>query len=169
MKYIDTSVILAALDPLDPKQKPAREILERNEDKVISELVILELASVLTRREILKKLKRKLGLREELILPTVLLYLMKRFKLCYGKANGHLKIPELGELYTPIATAISISQKLRLKTLDLLHVAYAKVLKIRGESIDTLITADEDLANKVIKELDIRVEVLKKNISQKGL
>jgi len=50
-----------------------------------------------------------------------------------------------------------------------LHVAYAKVLKIRGESIDTLTTADEDLANKVMKELDIRVEVLKKNISQKGL
>ena len=64
---IDTSVILAALDPLDPKQKPAREILERNEDKAISELVILELASVLTRREISRKLKRKLGLREELI------------------------------------------------------------------------------------------------------
>jgi predicted nucleic acid-binding protein len=65
MNYIDTSVIVAALDPLNQRQKSAKEILEK-EDKVISELVLAELASILNRKETLSELIVKLGLRKEL-------------------------------------------------------------------------------------------------------
>ncbi len=48
--YVDTSVIVAALDLTDPGRKKARKTLEANGSKVVSELVIAELASVLLDR-----------------------------------------------------------------------------------------------------------------------
>lgn len=45
MIYVDTSVIVAALDPMDPRRDEARKTLETHEDKVVSELVVTELAS----------------------------------------------------------------------------------------------------------------------------
>ena len=48
MKYIDTSVIVSALDPTDPSSVNSVEALKRPE-KIISELVITELSSVLSR------------------------------------------------------------------------------------------------------------------------
>ncbi len=63
MSYIDTSVIVAALDPLDPRQNSARETLEKEEYKIVSELVIAELASVLSRREeLVSSIADQLGL-----------------------------------------------------------------------------------------------------------
>lgn len=163
MNYIDTSVIVAALDPTDPRQKSAKTILEEERDKAISEIVLAELSSVLARREFLLDLKEKLDLREELIVPSLLLYLIKRFNLWYGKVNGYTKIPMLGELYSPISMAINLSANLKLKTLDLLHVAYAKLLKDKGKVIDTLITVDEEFKNveRTIEDmLDMKVRFL---------
>lgn len=48
MKYIDTSVIVSALDPTDPSSVNFMEALKRPE-KIISEVVITELSSVLSR------------------------------------------------------------------------------------------------------------------------
>jgi predicted nucleic acid-binding protein len=50
MSYVDTSIIVAALDYLDPRRELALEILEKKEDKKISELVLVELVSILSRR-----------------------------------------------------------------------------------------------------------------------
>ena len=164
MSYIDTSVIIAALDPLDPRQRSARIVLEDEERiKVVSELVLMELASVLVRRELLLELKARLDLREELVLPTVLLYLIKRFKLGYERVDGHTKIPVLGELYSPMAVALNLLTKLKLRTLDSLHVAYSKLLKDKGKEIDSLITVDEEfksIIGKIKEILDIRVRIL---------
>ena len=164
MSYIDTSVIIAALDPLDPRQRSARIVLEDEERvKVVSELVLMELASVLVRRELLLELKARLDLREELVLPTVLLYLIKRFKLGYERVDGHTKIPVLGELYSPMAVALNLLTKLKLRTLDSLHVAYSKLLKDKGKEIDSLITVDEQfksIVGKIKEILDIRVRIL---------
>jgi len=164
VSYIDTSVIVAALDPLDPRQRSARIVLEDEERvKVVSELVLMELASVLVRRELLLELKARLDLREELVLPTVLLYLIKRFKLGYERVDGHTKIPVLGELYSPMAVALNLLTKLKLRTLDSLHVAYSKLLKDKGKEIDSLITVDEQfksIVGKIKEILDIRVRIL---------
>ena len=164
MSYIDTSVIVAALDPLDPRQRSARIVLDDEERvKVISELVLTELASILVRRELLFELKARLDLREELVLPTVLLYLIKRFKLGYERVDGHTKIPVLGELYSPMAVALNLFTKLKLRTLDSLHVAYSKLLKDKGKEIDSLITVDEEfksIVGKIKEILDIRVRIL---------
>lgn len=50
LKYIDTSVIVSALDPTDPSSISSIEALKRAE-KIISELVTTELSPVLSRNK----------------------------------------------------------------------------------------------------------------------
>ena len=145
MSYVDTSVIVAALDPLDPRSGEARRLLEREEGKVVSELVLAELASVIARREeLVSGVAGELGLSAEEAVIAMLLYILKRFNLRYRSAEGSTRLPLLGRIYRPIATAIELSKPLRLETLDLLHVAYAKILRDNGEPIQKLLTADRD-------------------------
>ena len=145
MSYIDTSIIVAALDPTDYRSKDALKILEEEKHKIISELTLLELASVLSsRRELVSNLADKLGLDIEITISAILLYLMKRFNLRHRGFERLTKIMPLGRIYNPLATAIELSPKLRLKTLDLLHIAYVKLLKDEGEPVYKLITADAD-------------------------
>ncbi|MEM3945504.1 MAG: hypothetical protein QW054_03525, partial [Candidatus Micrarchaeia archaeon] len=75
------------------------------------------------------------------------------------------KVPKFDSVYFPIATAITISRRLRLKTLDLLHIAYIRLLKERGRALNTLITADEDFNNISDEEkasLEIKIRLLKR-------
>jgi predicted nucleic acid-binding protein len=164
MSYVDTSIIVAALDKLDPRQKLAQEVLEKEENKKISELVLAELASILSRKEsMLLEISRKIKVREELIVPAAILYIMKRFKLSYKSINGYKRISIVGNLYSPFATAVDISPKFRLKTLDLLHLAYAKTLIEQGEEINELITVDNDFEREreaIKQELNVKVKAL---------
>jgi len=153
MSYIDTSIIVVALDPTDPRRQHAIAILEKEEHKIISELVLAELASVLSRREeLISDLASKLGLSKELTIIAILLYILKRFNLRYRAPTVRAKALPFGKMYTPIAIATELSTTLKLKTLDLLHVAYVKLLKEENEPIHTLITADKDFKS-VEKEL----------------
>jgi len=54
MSYVDTSAIVAALDLQDPRHRDVRNLLEEEKDKVVSELVLAELASMVVRREEVK-------------------------------------------------------------------------------------------------------------------
>ncbi len=137
--------------------------MENRENKKISELVLTELASVLAKRdEMLLELSRKIDVRRELTLPVVILYIMKRFKLNYRKVDGFKRIFAIGNLYSPLATAIDVSPRFKLKTLDLLHLSYVKTLIEQGEEINELITVDEDFEK--MKELitqELNVKTLK--------
>ncbi len=160
MSYIDTSVIVAALDPSDRRRDQARQILEGREEKFISELVLAELSSVLARRKELKKLASELGVREDLVLPAILIYLIKRFGLIYKKVNGFVRLPAIGGLYSPMAFAVTWSTKLRLRTLDMIHLAYVKIMKEEGLSVRNIVTADEEFQKaKGITKKKISVEV----------
>jgi predicted nucleic acid-binding protein len=67
----------------------------------------------------------------------------------------------IDDLYSPFATAIDISSKFKLKTLDLLHLAYLKTLKEQGEEIRKIITADYDFEREkeaIMRELNINVK-----------
>ena len=60
---MDTSIIIAALDPRDPRRKKALKILGDSKPKIISELTIVELASVLARRrEVIAALANRLSI-----------------------------------------------------------------------------------------------------------
>jgi len=73
---------------------------------------------------------------------AILLYLLKRFNLRYRSTQGYTRLPLVGRVHRPIATAIELSPLLALRTLDLLHAAYAKLIKEEGEPIQRLVTAD---------------------------
>jgi len=160
MSYIDTSVIVAALDPSDRRRDRAKMVLEGRGDKFISELVLAELSSVLARREELKELASELGIREDLVLPAILIYLIKRFSLIYMKVNGLVRLPAIGELYSPMAFAVTWSTKLKLRTLDMFHLAYVKIMKDEGSSVRSIVTADKEFqkAEEIMKK-EIGVEV----------
>jgi len=164
LSYIDTSVIVAALDPLDPRQKQARSILEEEGEKVISELMLVELASIVTRREeLVTSIANKLGLSKEEAIIAIILYLLKRFNLKYKKVHNGTRLPLLGEVYKPIAVAVQLSPKLKMRTLDLLHIAYVKLIKDKEEPIQKLVTADKDFekARETLKkELDINLHII---------
>ena len=125
----------------------------------MSELVLTELASILSRREeMLLELSRKLKVKEELIVPIVILYILRKFKLSYRRVDGYRRIFMIDNLYPPFATAMDISSKFKLKILDLLHLAYIKTLMEQGEEINELITVDYDFEREreaIKRELNI--------------
>jgi len=103
--YVDTSVIVAALDPTDPRREEARKALELHDNKIVSELVIAELASVLARQhKVLISIKDKHGLDDHMMASmTIILYILKRFNLKYISVRGFSRTL-FGKLYNPMTT-----------------------------------------------------------------
>ncbi|RLI25869.1 PIN domain nuclease [Candidatus Bathyarchaeota archaeon] len=163
MSYVDTSVIVLALDRLDPRCSLAKAALKRAGDKVVSELVLVELSAVLARKGLTKLFAEKLGVNRRLIASTLILYLLRRFGLRVRAVDGLIRIPMLGDMSQPMAEALNLSERFRLRTLDLLHLAYVKLLKEMGERIDVLMTADEELkkmAKEIEEELGVTVQFI---------
>lgn len=165
MSYVDTSIIVLALDPLDPRSDNAKKRLEMNEYKIVSELVLAELSSVIARRkEMLNELGKELKADETKLAYAIVLYILRRFNLIYRPLSSlRPSFPSLGKVYKPILLAIELSTLLRLKTLDLMHIAYIKALKEEGEPISVLLTGDKDFKNaelQLMKNLKIKVELV---------
>ena len=163
MSYVDTSVIVLALDRLDPRCSLAKAALKRAGDKVVSELVLVELSAVLARKGLTKLFAEKLGVNRRLIASTLILYLLRRFGLRVRAVEGLIRIPMLGDMSQPMAETLNLSERFRLRTLDLLHLAYVKLLREMGERIDILMTADEELkkmAKEIEEELGVTVQFI---------
>ena len=164
MSYVDTSIIVAALDPSDSRSGDATKILEEETYKVISELTILELASVLSRKwKLLSDIADRLGLDRGLTIIAIILYLIRRFNLRYRGIKTQSKTTPLGRVYKPIADAVEIASTLNLRTLDLLHISYIKLLREEDEPIHKLITADKDfraVKDYLEKNLGIHLSIL---------
>jgi len=143
--YTDTSVVVAALDPSDPRCEKARSLLEDGGYRVVSELTLVELASAIARRgELLSSLASAIGAEEEVALSAALLYLLKRFGLRYRAVEHRSSLTACGRAGVVAATALSLASSLKLRALDLLHAAYAKLLKEQGEPISAIETADRE-------------------------
>jgi predicted nucleic acid-binding protein len=140
------------------------ELLEKLGEKRVSEIVLAELVSIVSRRRnVLHKTLRRIGVREELLVPVVLLYVLKRFGLEYRIIDGRKNIYPLGDFYLPLALAIELSSKVRPKTLDLLHLAYIAALEEQGEEIHELVTVDDDFKGEeeaIKRELKIQIKTI---------
>jgi predicted nucleic acid-binding protein len=82
--------------------------------------------------------------------------------LGYRRARGFERFPLLGAAYKPMANAVKLASKLRLGTVDLLHIAYVEHLRELGEPIKEIVTADHGFkrAEKVLREkmqLELRI------------
>lgn len=160
--YIDTSVIVAAIDRGDGRNKEAEKFLLREKEKVISPLVLTEIFSVVSRNS--DRLSDMLiGLDVEIDeedLPAIIARLsVKKYglKLLYSFDK---EFTIFGEVSAEIKLAFTLAPKLKLRTLDLLHLSNAWNFKLNGYGVDEFATFDGRILGKAdrIEELtNIRV------------
>ncbi|MBO3833010.1 MAG: PIN domain-containing protein [Candidatus Brockarchaeota archaeon] len=148
--YIDTSILVSALDPSDDLHIPARACLDEVAQGVITELVVTEFFNVVLRREDLSSQLEALVPESKELSPyektlSLLLYLLKRFKLTYFEVRMSKRSLAFGRIYAPLAQTLRLSQILRMKTLDVMHVAYAYLVnKQTPKFLEFIATEDED-------------------------
>ena len=150
--YLDTNVIIAAYKPNDPMYNDSNKLFKKNHKFVVSPITLVELFAVLSR------IKPYLEIRNEFKnanLNTLLAYILKDLKLEIMVRSYMIKFSVLNKKFRlPLEYYISIklASALELKTLDLLHVAYAYIIK---DEIDFFVTGDSDIlkASKKVKQL----------------
>lgn len=121
MYIIDTNVIVSYVDEKDPNHdKVVVMSMQLEKERVVSQLTLLELASIYARAEFEKPI-------------PLAIYSIKSFGASIVKTDLNMII---GESLRYVST-------LRLKTLDLLHITAAKA--IGANSVATL---DKDIAKK---------------------
>jgi len=127
MIYIDTNVIISYVDEKDPNHDKVMTIsMQLDKERIVSQLTLLELASIYARAELEKPI-------------PLAMYSIKRFGASIVEADLNIIVRE----------SLRHVPMLRLKTLDLLHVATAKVI-----GANSMVTLDKDIAKKsdVIKD-----------------
>lgn len=132
---------MSALDSSDPSRENSLETL-RKPDKVVSELVIAELNSVVLRNKNFVKLRKELKGELSSSIYAVIIYVLERFDLLYLPApENSIEVP-IGKYNGVMALAIELAIKVPMKTLDLLHLAYAFSLSKSNKSNVEFVTRD---------------------------
>ncbi len=122
MIYLDTNILISAIDEKDPLHQRVLKLSDKykNIQRVTSELTLVELASVYSRA----------GLKEPII------YAIATSKSLY------VEIVE-ADFNKILKQAFEYSEKLRLKTLDLLHITIAIMI-----NASYFATFDKDIIEK---------------------
>ncbi len=157
--YIDTSVIVAAVDGGDRRNRDASKFLSREKEKIISPLVLAEVFSVVSRNSagLISRFEVEI---DEKDLPAVIARLsMKKYglRLVYSFDR---EVTIFGEVPAEVKLAFTLAPQLKLRTLDLLHLSNAWNLRLNGYRVDEFATFDSGILEKAvaIEELtDIRV------------
>lgn len=120
--YIDTNVIISFLNSRDANHARALKIFNREDKRVTSQVAVLELKSVLSRTT----------------------------NLCLDEIEAFVDyLPEINvetsgvDMNKIISNAIEIAVKIRMKTLDLLHISASMII-----GADTFITFDREFVEK---------------------
>jgi predicted nucleic acid-binding protein len=131
--YLDTNIVIANIDEKDPNHNSVVKLLGSISDrKFVSRLTLVELASVYARA----------GLENPVALA---MYSVE-------KAGAGIAGVDFNEV---LEKAVLHAERLRLRTLDLLHVVVSSILGCKA-----LFTLDTDIISKseeIKKELDITV------------
>jgi len=120
--YIDTSLAVALVNDGDPNHELALSIFPKEGEKLVSKLVLIELYSVYSRR---------LNVSDE-ELEAIVNYIIHK---CGCKVEDV-------EFDKAVDLAVKLSNKVKLKTLDLLHLSAAKLLGSEIMSLDKEIIND---------------------------
>ncbi len=129
--YVDTNVIIPFMDEADPNHERAVKLL-KGSSKVSSFLTLVELASVYSRAELND--------------PQAL--------AIYSMKEAGVKVSEVG-FREILKEAFRVADKIKLKTLDLLHVASCLLM---GEK--EFLTFDGDILKKRKELEELGIEVI---------
>lgn len=146
MIYVDTSVVVQALDRRHPRESEmAGESLSTNAEKVVSEVFLLELSSAVSRRQdLVMAVAREVEATGAAIVTAYVAYVMSKYGLRLVEAPGERVFTPLGRVGATVAGAMRFSAELRLRSLDLLHISHALLLKGRGYPIEGILTSDRE-------------------------
>ena len=133
MEYIDTNVLISFIDKNDSKHHIAEDLIKNNKNKIISNLNIIDFRSVLSRNDVIA----------EEIDALIDYFLIK----------GDIQIKAI-DINKSILKGNEIVNNLKLKTLNLLHIASAILL-----NADKFITFDKDFIHKknIIKNYNVEI------------
>ena len=134
MNYIDTNVIISFLNSRDINHEKALKTLNHDSEMVTSSVAILELKSVLCRTTTLNT--------DEI----------EAFVDYLNEINIEVPMIDMNKV---ISNAIEIAVNIRMKTLDILHLAAGVVLEV-----DDFITFDREFLEKEkeIENIGLRVK-----------
>jgi len=137
---VDTSVIIARYKPGDPLYNDSNALFQREYRFVISPLVLVELYSVFSRIRPYIRLPKPL---RGAALSSLIRFVVDDCKLT---VVYNLLVARIGEEACRVPLeyiyAMRLADALRLRALDLLHVAQAALLD--GE-VEALVTGDEEI------------------------
>jgi len=165
MAYVDTNVIIAKYVPADKLNSRATKFLECKDRKIASPVSIIELAAVISRMDSNMEAPPEL-LQEppKRRVRTLVEFMIRDSRVFIASVPAQARIKVAGAvLSVPIEyqNCIRLAHALKLKTLDLVHLAYADGLRKWGHDIDTFVTFDIDILERsdaIHDELGIEIK-----------
>ena len=145
MRYIDTSVIVSALDHADPSRMSSTDTLKKP-GKVVSELVVTELNSVLLRSKNFVGLMDQLSGDRTSSSYAAIIYILEKFDLMYLPTQITQIETPIGRYNSVMEFAIGVANKVPMRTLDLLHLSYAYSFSSLTRSRVEFVTRDKEFA-----------------------
>ncbi len=165
MAYVDTNVILAKYFPHDAWHDRASSFLEyTRRRKIVSPLSAVELIAVTSRLEENLQIPRELLLESpKRRIRALVDFFIKDCGLLVESIPAQAKVRIGGRvLGLPIEypTALGLAHALKLKTLDLMHLAYAANIRNWSHDVEFFVTADDDILSKSeIIQQAVQIEV----------
>ncbi len=156
--YLDTNIVIARYKPTDPLYEDANKLLSDKSFRFfISPVTLFELYSVISR------LRPNLVLSHEArhaSMNTIVRFMMEDCNLKLISKTFLAAPYFLGErIRLPLEYWLSmmLAEKLRLRALDLLHIAYAAMLR---DELKTFVTGDDEILERkeaIKKAVDLEI------------
>lgn len=130
MNRLDTSIIIILLDGSDHRF-PGADGIVVNEGTIISDLGLVELTSSLGRNNIENPL-------------AYVIHIIKKFRMNLLSGVDSSFVPGFSRINTLFYNSLNLTEKLKLRTLDLIHVSYCIDLKDNNYDIVNLFKTDKE-------------------------
>jgi predicted nucleic acid-binding protein len=165
MAYVDANVIIAKYVPADKLSSRSTAYLAGRDRKVASPVSVIELAAVVSRIDSNMEAPREL-LQEppKRRVRALVEFMIRDSGVFLASVPAQIRIKVAGVvLSVPIEyqNCIRLAHALKLKTLNLVHLAYADGLRKWGHDIDTFVTFDADILERsdaIYDELGIEIK-----------
>ena len=132
MNYIDASIIIILLDRNDARFYEANKVVSE-EDPVMTDMGMVEFISFLSRNNLEN--------------PIAYAYhTLQKYNIKLLSLVNSSFLMSFGSINSLFYNAMELSEKIKLRTLDLLHVSYCIHLKNNNYEIKNLFTADKEFS-----------------------